>query len=96
MRAIKRGRRASEPSCFDDACVPARVASDAEIRAGRLDLRALLMFSFVDGVSLLGEALAPAGLPLEEAREGVSDLVLRGIVALGVSGREDAWSPRTT
>jgi hypothetical protein len=93
---MKRGRRASEPSCFDNACVPARIASDEQVRAARLDLRALWMLSFIDGRLLLGDVLASAGLPLDEAREGVSDLVMRGIVALRVSGREDAWSPRTT
>jgi hypothetical protein len=76
--------------------VPARVASDAELRAARLDVRALWMLSFIDGNTLLGDVLARAGLPIDEAREGVNDLVLRGIVALRVSGREDAWSTRST
>jgi hypothetical protein len=72
------------------------VATDAQIRAARLDMRALWMLSFIDGRSLLGDVLARAGLPLEEAREGVSDLVLRGVVALRVSGREDALNSRVT
>jgi hypothetical protein len=92
---MKKVRRTRELSCFDDACIPARVANDAQLRAARLDMRALWMLSFIDGRSLLGDVLARAGLPLEEAREGVSDLVLRGVVALRVSGREDALnSPR--
>ncbi len=90
---MKKVRRTREPSCFDDACIPARVANDAQLRAARLDMRALWMLSFIDGRSLLGDVLARAGLPLDEAREGVSDLVLRGVVALRVSGREDMLSP---
>ena len=93
---MKRVRRTREPSCFDDACVPARVATDAQLRAAKLDMRALWMLSFIDGRSLLGDVLARAGLPLEEAREGVSDLVLRGVVALRVSARADALNSRAT
>jgi hypothetical protein len=54
------------------------------------------MLSFIDGRSLLRDVIARAGLPVDQAREGVSDLVLRGIVALRASAREDAWSTRRT
>jgi hypothetical protein len=93
---MNRGGGEDEPSCFDDACVPARVASDAQLRAARLDMRALWMLSFIDGRSLLGDVLARAGLPVDQARQGVSDLVLQGIVALRASAREGAWSSRKT
>jgi hypothetical protein len=81
---------------LDEACVPSRIASDAQIRAARLDVRALWMLSFIDGTSVLGDVFARAGLPVEEARDAVSDLVRRGIVALEPSDPEGAWSLRTT
>jgi hypothetical protein len=79
---MKRPNRAGEPAHFDEACVPTRLASEAEIRAAKLDVRALWILSYIDGTSLLGDVLARAGLPLAEARDGVNDLVRRGIVAL--------------
>ncbi len=93
---MKRPRAVCEPSCLDEACVPARVASDAQIRAARLDVRALWILSYIDGTSRLGDVFARAGLPLEEARDSVSDLVRRGIVALRPSGSEGVWSHRAT
>jgi hypothetical protein len=93
---MKRLRPLGVPSCFDEACVPARVASDAQIRAARLDVRALWVLSYIDGSSLLGDVLARAGLPPEEARESVSDLVQRGIVALRPSQPEREWNQRGT
>ncbi len=78
---MKRPDRAREPSAFDEACILARIASEAEIRAAKLDVRALWILSYIDGTSLLGDVLARAGLPLAEARDGVNDLVRRGIVA---------------
>jgi hypothetical protein len=80
---MKRPNRAlSEPSHFDEGCVPARIASEAQIRAAKLDVRALWILSYIDGTSLLGDVFARAGLPLAEARDGVNDLVRRGIVSL--------------
>ena len=79
---MKRTNPVGEPSNFDEACVPARIASEAQIRAAKLDVRALWILSYIDGTSLLGDVFARAGLPLAEARDGVSELVLRGIVAL--------------
>jgi hypothetical protein len=76
--------------------VPARIASDAQIRAARLDVRALWILSYIDGASLLGDVLARAGLPAEEARESVGDLVRRGIVALRPSQPEGEWNHRGT
>jgi len=84
-----------QPSSFDDRCVPVRVADDEQIRASRLDARARWMLSFVDGRSVLGHVISISGLPLEDAREGVSELVLRGLVVLDtvrVTGGESAWS----
>ena len=93
---MKKQRLACEPTCFDEACVPARIASEAQIRAARLDVRALWILSYIDGTSLLGDVFARAGLPVEDARDGVSDLVRRGIVALRPSDSEAAWSHRVT
>jgi hypothetical protein len=93
---MKRPRPVGVPSCFDEACVPARIASDDEVRAARLDVRALWILSYIDGTSLLGEVLARAGLPAEEARDSVSDLVQRGIVALRPSQPEGEWNRRAT
>jgi hypothetical protein len=93
---MKRPRPVGVPSCFDDACVPGRIASDAQIRAARLDVRALWILSYIDGTSLLGDVLARAGLPMAEARDTVSDLVQRGIVALRPSQAEGEWNHRST
>jgi len=79
---MKRSSPIGEPAHFDEACVPARIASDAEVRAAKLDVRALWILSYIDGSSLLGDVIARAGLPLAEARDGVNELVRRGIVAL--------------
>jgi hypothetical protein len=93
---MKRPLSVAEPSSFDEACIPARIASDAQIRAAKLDVRALWILSYIDGTSLLGEVFARAGLPLSEARDGVNDLVRRGIVALQPSESEGVWSHRAT
>jgi hypothetical protein len=89
-----KSRAATEPQ-MDEGCIPWRVASDAQVRAARLDVRALWLLSYIDGRLMLGEVFERAGLPIEEAREGISDLVRRGIVALR-QGREGAWSLRST
>jgi hypothetical protein len=86
----------SEPSVLDEGCVPSRIASDAQVRAARLDIRALWLLSYIDGRSMLCEIFERAGLPIEEARDAVGDLVRRGIVALQPLKREGAWSLRTT
>jgi hypothetical protein len=89
-------RPASETPHLDEGCVPWRIASDAQVRAARLDVRALWLLSYIDGHLMLGEVFERAGLPIEAAREGVHDLVRRGIVALRSSEREGAWSLRST
>jgi hypothetical protein len=78
---MAKSKSARKSSHLDDWCVPARIA-DANVRAARLDLRAQWMLSFIDGRLSLGDVLAMAGLPVEEARQGVSDLVVHGIVVL--------------
>jgi hypothetical protein len=93
---MKRPYSVGEPSSFDEACVPSRIASDAEVREAKLDVRALWILSYIDGTTLLGDVLARAGLPLAEARDGVNDLVRRGIVALQPSESEGVWSQRAT
>jgi hypothetical protein len=91
MKKSKRARK--QASCFDDGCVPARIAADEDVRAARLDLRAQWMLSFIDGQLCLGDVLARAGLPFDEAREGVSDLVVHGIVALNATTEsKGAWT----
>jgi hypothetical protein len=77
-------------SAFDDRCVPVRVADGEQVHAARLDARARWMLSFIDGRSVLGHVISICGLPAEEAREGVSELVLRGLVVLDVRGNR--WS----
>ncbi len=89
---MNRPKAAREPSYLDEGCVPRRIASDAQIRAARLDVRALWLLSYIDGSSLLSDVFARAGLPLEEARAGVNDLVRRGIVSLRPSEVEGAWN----
>jgi hypothetical protein len=91
---MKRTPRAIEVSCLDDSCIPSRVASDAQVREARLDVRAQWMLAYIDGRSALGDVLAKAGLPFHEAREGVSDLVSRGIVSLRVTRRKESWGAR--
>ena len=49
------------------------------------------MLSFIDGRSVLGHVISISGLPLEDAREGVGELVLRGLVVLDAVGGS-AWS----
>ena len=49
------------------------------------------MLSFIDGHSVLGHVISTAGLPLEDAREGVGELVSRGLVVLDTAGGS-AWS----
>lgn len=78
-------------SSFDDRCVPVRVATADEVHAARLDARARWMLSFIDGRSVLGHVISISGLPLEDAREGVGELVLRGLVVLDTGGG-NAWS----
>jgi hypothetical protein len=78
-------------SAFDDRCVPVRVADGEQVHAARLDARARWMLSFIDGRSVLGHVLSISGLPLEDAREGVSELVVRGLVVLDAVGGS-AWS----
>jgi hypothetical protein len=78
-------------SSFDQQCVPVRVATNAEVLAARLDARARWMLSFVDGRSVLGHVISTSGLPLEDARDGVAELVLRGLVVLDSAGG-NAWS----
>jgi hypothetical protein len=91
---MKKSKRApKKASCLDDECVLARVAADEDVRAARLDLRAQWMLSFIDGRLSLGDVLARAGLPFDQAREGVSDLVVHGIVALNTAADgKDAWT----
>jgi len=91
---MKKSKRAhKQPSCLDDGCVPARIAADEDVRAARLDVRAQWMLSFIDGRLSLGDVLARAGLPFDQAREGVSDLVVHGIVALNAAtDRKDVWT----
>jgi hypothetical protein len=91
---MKNRRPVGVPSGFDEAWVPARIASDAQIRAAHLDVRALWILSYIDGTSLLGDVLARAGLPAEEARESVGDLLERGIVTLRPSLPEGEWNQR--
>jgi hypothetical protein len=60
-------------------------------------VRALWLLSYIDGASLLSEVFAQAGLPVDEARAGVNDLVRRGIVSLRASEPaevEEAWNGR--
>jgi len=78
-------------SSFDDRCVPVRIATDAEVLASRLDARARWMLSFIDGRSVLGHVISTSGLPLEDARDGVAELVLQGLVVLDTAGG-NAWS----
>jgi hypothetical protein len=85
----------TQASSFDDRCVPIRVASDDEVHAARLDARARWMLSFVDGRSVLGHVISTSGLPVEDARDGVSELVLRGLVVLETVGGS-GWSQGRT
>jgi hypothetical protein len=71
-----------------DACVPVRVADEVTVRLAPIDARARWMLAFIDGRSALATVLASAGLPIEDAREAVNELVLQGIVTLG----GDWWS----
>jgi hypothetical protein len=87
---------ASDSAHLDEGCVPWRIASDAEVRAARLDVRALWLLSYIDGQLMLCEVFERAGLPIEAARDGVSELVRRGIVGLRPPEREGAWSLRST
>lgn len=75
-----------------DECVPVCVADEVTVRLAPIDARARWMLAFIDGRSALSTVLASAGLPIEDAREAVSELVLRGIVRLGAFSRGDGWS----
>lgn len=90
---MRKSRRVRKALPLDDGCVPARIAADEDIRAARLDLRAQWMLAFIDGRLSLGDVLARAGLPFDEARAGVSDLIVHGIIALQAAPeeRKDAW-----
>jgi hypothetical protein len=90
MAHPQRATAAGEGS-FEEVCVPVRVASDDQVHAARLDARAQWMLSFIDGRSVLGHVLSISGLPLDEAREGVGELVVRGLVVLDTGGSE-SWS----
>jgi hypothetical protein len=79
---------------FDEGCVPVIVATRAEIRSTVLDARARWMLAFIDGEATLGRVLASGGLPLDDAREAVADLVLQGIVVLRASSRGKSWISR--
>ncbi len=79
---------------FDEGCVPIVVATTVEIRSSVLDARARWMLAFIDGETTLGRVLACAGLPIDDAREAVAELVLQGIVVLRASSRGKAWISR--
>jgi|HubBroStandDraft_5_1064220.scaffolds.fasta_scaffold935086_2 hypothetical protein len=53
------------------------------------------MLSFIDGRSVLGHVISTSGLPLEDAREGVGELVLRGLVVMDTQGG-NGWSKGRT
>jgi hypothetical protein len=79
---------------FDDTAIPVVVASVVEIRSTVLDARARWMLAFIDGETTLGRVLASGGLPIDDAREAVAELVLQGIVVLRASSRGKAWISR--
>jgi hypothetical protein len=79
---------------FDDRSIPVVVASPAEIRSTVLDARARWMLAFIDGQTKLGAVLASGGLPIDDAREAVAELVLQGIVVLRASSRGKVWISR--
>ena len=79
---MRKSRRVRKALPLDDGCIPSRIGDDEDVRAARLDLRAQWMLSFIDGRLSLGDVLARAGLPFDEARAGVSDLVACHIVTL--------------
>jgi hypothetical protein len=95
MTAVARWLSPADVSSFDDACVPVRIATAEQVHAARLDVRARWMLGFVDGRTLLGTICSTAGLPVAEAREGVGDLVLHGIVELRATTRGPAWTQPT-
>ncbi len=67
---------------FDSASVPAVVATRARVRSTALDARARWMLPFIDGRTRLGDVLERSGLPFDDARYAVGELVRVGIVAL--------------
>jgi hypothetical protein len=79
---------------FDEGCIPVVVATRAEIRSTVLDARARWMLAFIDGQMTLGRVLASGGLPIDDAREAIAELVLQGIVVLRASSRGKAWISR--
>jgi hypothetical protein len=79
---------------FDEGCVPVVVATKAQIRSTLLDARARWMLAFIDGETTLGRVLASGGLPIDDAREAMAELVLEGIVLLRASSRGKAWISR--
>jgi hypothetical protein len=93
MRAMGSGARVAADG-FDESCVPVVVASVGEIRSTVLDARARWMLAFIDGKMTLGGVLASGGLPIDDAREAVAELVLQGIVVLRASSRGKAWISR--
>jgi aminopeptidase-like protein len=72
--------RAWIPS-IDLAYVPS-IVTRSRVREAELDLRALWMLPFIDGESRLADVLLRSGLPVDEARAAVGELVTSGIVAL--------------
>jgi hypothetical protein len=79
---------------FDEGSVPVVVATTAVIRSTVLDARARWMLAFIDGETTLGRVLPSGGLPIDDAREAISELVLRGIVVLRASSRGKPWIRR--
>ena len=79
---------------LDEASVPVVVATRSEIRSTVLDARARWMLAFIDGQNSLGRVLASGGLPIDDAREAIAELVLQGIVTLRASSRGEAWIRR--
>ena len=86
--------RAAATESFDEGCIPMVVATTTEIRTAILDARARWMLAFIDGETTLGRVLASGGLPIDDAREAVAELVLQGIVVLRASSRGKAWISR--
>jgi hypothetical protein len=68
-------------NAIDLAFVPS-VVTRSRVREASLDVRALWMIPFIDGESPLADVMARSGLPVDEAREALGELVTRGIVAL--------------
>ncbi len=82
MKAVRLKGTVKEALSFDRASVPAVVATRARVRSAVLDARARWMLPFIDGQTRLGDVLERSGLPPEDARYAVGELVRTGIVAL--------------